>query len=209
MIRKNSLLCKIFHAKISSENIFNAYMKQFRPERETCPICGSKGSCHIHDYYSRSLIDYHAGNRIKSSLCILRVYCDSCCHAHAILPDVIIPYASFSLQFILYVLGDFFARHLTIEQICEKYGVTSNQFYKWLRLWHAHKRQWLGLLEDIETTNLTFMEYLVLLESYSLFSMNFIRVTLDLTGWQYLQICHQGICIIPLHQQLTWQECFF
>lgn len=114
-------------------------MEHFRPELETCPICGSKGSCHIHDYYGRSIIDLHAGKRITSQLCILRVYCDSCEHAHAILPDIIVPYARFSLLFVLRVLGDYFYKRNTIEQLCEKYDISTNLLYKWINLWHSHK----------------------------------------------------------------------
>ena len=71
-------------------------MAKFQPHLETCPICGSAGNCHIHDYYGRSIIDFQAGKREKSDLCVMRVFCDSCEHAHAILPDVIIPYSSYS-----------------------------------------------------------------------------------------------------------------
>ena len=70
-------------------------MPKFQPELETCPICGSTGNCHIHDYYGRSIIDFRDGKRQKSDLCVMRVFCDSCEHAHAILPDIIIPYSSY------------------------------------------------------------------------------------------------------------------
>ena len=92
MIRKNLLLCKIFRLKTSSKSLFDSYMAKFQPELETCPICGSTGNCHIHDYYGRSIIDFRDGKRQKSDLCVMRVFCDSCEHAHAILPDIIIPY---------------------------------------------------------------------------------------------------------------------
>ena len=97
----------------------------FQPHLETCPICGSTGNCHIHDYYGRSIIDFQAGKREKSDLCVMRVFCDSCEHAHAILPDVIIPYSSYSLLFILRLLGQYFAGRFTIEQLCERYEMAS------------------------------------------------------------------------------------
>ena len=106
----------------------------FQPHLETCPICGSTGNCHIHDYYGRSIIDFQAGKREKSDLCVMRVFCDSCEHAHAILPDVIIPYSSYSLLFILRLLGQYFAGRFTIEQLCERYQISTKQFYKWLAL---------------------------------------------------------------------------
>ena len=123
-------------------------MERFKPERETCPICGSTGNCHIHHYYGRSIIDFKAGRQEKSDLCILRVFCDSCRHTHAILPDVIIPYSSYSLFFVLRLLGEYFAGLFTIEQLCERYDISQNQFFKWLALWKSHKKEWLGLLDE-------------------------------------------------------------
>ena len=134
MIRKNLLLCKLIRIKTSSKFLFDSYMEHFQPELETCPICGSTGNCHIHDYYSRSIIDFKAGTQVKSALCVLRVFCESCRHAHAILPDIIIPYSSYSLFFILRVLGEYFARLYTIEQLCERFDISRNQFFKWLAL---------------------------------------------------------------------------
>ena len=109
MIRKNLLLCKIFRIKTSSKSLFDSYMAKFQPHLETCPLCGSTGNCHIHDYYDRSMVDFRSGIRTHYSLCVMRVFCDSCEHAHAILPDVMIPYSSFSLLFILRLLGQYFS----------------------------------------------------------------------------------------------------
>ena len=70
-------------------------MDGFRPELQTCPWCGTKGSCRIHAYYDRSLVDFMGGAPVRHSLCILRLIC-SCDHTHAILPD------DMSCAFILY-----------------------------------------------------------------------------------------------------------
>ena len=99
-------------------------MEHFHPELETCPICGSTGNCHVHDYYGRSIIDFVTGKQQKSHLCVLRVFCENCQHAHAILPDIIIPYSSYGLFFILRILGEYFSRLYTIEQLCERFGVS-------------------------------------------------------------------------------------
>ena len=175
MIRKNALFCKIIRIKNSSKSIFDSYMALFQPHLETCPVCGSTGNCHIHDYYDRSIVDFIAGRQVKSSLCILRVFCDSCQHAHAVLPDIIIPYSTFSLFFILRILGEYFAGLYTIEQLCEKFGISGSQLRKWIALWHSHKRQWLGLLDDASASDHSFLKELVASDNYSIFSMEFIR----------------------------------
>lgn len=150
-------------------------MEQFKPEWETCPLCGSTGNCHIHDYYGRSIVDFRAGRQQKSGLCVLRVFCDSCKHAHAILPDIIIPYSSYSLFFVLRILGEYFAGLFTIEQLCERYGISQNQLFKWLALWKSHKQEWLGILSDAETSDLLFLKKLISSGCFSSFSEEFIR----------------------------------
>lgn len=151
-------------------------MKRFKPERETCPICGCTGMCHVHDYYDRRLVDFRSGSVMVSHVCILRVICDSCHHAHAILPDVIVPYSAYSILFLLQVLAAFFYRQdASVDSICDKYGISPSQLYKWLGLWKTHKSEWLGALKDLETSDLSFMEHLRSLESYSSFAQKFTR----------------------------------
>jgi hypothetical protein len=183
MIRKNLLLCKINRIKTSSKSLFDSYMDGFRPELETCPSCGSCGNCSIHAYYGRSITDFSRGHREKSDLCILRVSCESCGHTHAVLPDIIIPYSGYGLLFVLQVLGEHFAGLHSVDEICELYGISRKQFYKWLSLWKAHKREWLGLLTDAESSGLDFWKYLSGLDPYSGFSSDFIR----LIGRSFLQ----------------------
>ena len=177
MIRKNSLLCKLNRIKTSSKSLFDTYMQHFQPHLETCPICGSTGNCHIHDYYGRSIVDLRSGKKSKEELCILRVFCESCGHAHAVLPDFIIPYSSYSLFFILYVLGQYFARLAPVEQICGRSGISGKQLFKWLALWKSHKQIWLGILADSETTDKAFWQSLQEKENYSFFSSDFTRLT--------------------------------
>lgn len=168
-------------------------MAQFQPHRETCPICGGTGNCHIHDYYGRSIIDFQTGRKLKEDLCIMRVFCDSCMHAHAVLPDVIVPYSSYSLLFILFILGEYFAGLHTLEQLCERFDVSAKQFHKWLALWNSHKEQWLGMLDASETDNNDFFKQLIHLESYSGFAMEFIR----LTALSFLQSHRNPVLIRP------------
>ena len=134
-------------------------MALFQPHLETCPICGSTGNCHIHDYYGRSIVDFISGRQEKSSLC---------------LPDVIIPYSTYSLFFVLRILAEYFAGLHTSEQLCERFDISDNQLRKWISLWRSHKRQWLGLLDDASTSDQAFLEEIVTSRSYSIFSMSFI-----------------------------------
>lgn len=151
-------------------------MELFQPELETCPICGSTGNCHIHDYYDRCLIEFHDGTIVVSHLCVMRVMCDSCAHAHAILPDIIVPYSRYSILFLLQVLAAYFYRQTaTVDSICTKFNISHSQLYKWLALWERHKSEWLGVLNDLESSNVSFLEYLRSMEGYSSFAQEFTR----------------------------------
>lgn len=175
MIRKNSLFCKLIRIKTSSKFIFDSYMAKFHPELETCPVCGSCGNCHIHAYYDRSVIDFCKGQKVRNSLCVLRLSCDSCNHTHAILPDVLIPYACYSLMFILRVLGEWFLGSSSMESLCDRFSISPVQLRKWIKLWEKHKLLWLGILDDSEISHTAFLKSLAVSVSYSAFSMPFIQ----------------------------------
>lgn len=172
MIRKNSLFCKLIRIKFSSKVLFDSYMASFRPELETCPICGSMGNCRIHAYYGRRIVDFTQGQPVCHDICILRLIC-SCGHTHAVLPDLIVPYSSYGLFFILRVLAEFFSGLASVEKLCERFSITGNQFYKWLKLWKTHRELWLGALGSMEIPDSAFIRILVLKNPYSDFAAAF------------------------------------
>lgn len=173
MIRKNALFCKLIHIKKSSKLLFESYMDSFHPERETCPICGSSANCRVHAYYGRRIIDFIHGKPVIQEITILRLVCESCGHTHAVLPDMIIPYSGYGLFFILRVLGEAFLRTASIECLCERFCITRNQLYKWKQLFSQHKQEWLGILENTETSALGFLLDIAQLPEFSLFSKGF------------------------------------
>lgn len=148
-------------------------MASFRPELQTCPSCGSTGNCHIHAYYGRRIIDFIHGVPVLSEVTVLRLVCGSCGHTHAVLPDTVIPYRSYSLFFILRVLAEAFLRISTLERLCERFRISMNQLLHWRKLWDAHKREWLGLLADSETKSFHFLAWLTVKSLYSSFAREF------------------------------------
>lgn len=77
---------------------------------------------------------------------------------------------------ILHILSDYFNRRLTIRGICEKYMVSPPLIYRFKKMFLIHKKQWLGVLRDMEISALSFMDEL-LTASYSLFMDAFLRLT--------------------------------
>lgn len=177
MIRKNALFCKLIRIKKSSKVLFDSYMDSFRPERETCPICGSSSNCRIHAYYGRHIIDFIHGKPVIQEVTVLRVLCESCGHTHAVLPDIIIPYSGYGLFFILRVLAEAFLRASSLERLCERFCITLNQFYRWKQLFLRHKSEWLGILENSEISGLDFLLKISQLPEFSAFAREFISKT--------------------------------
>ena len=183
MIRKNSLFIKLFMIKTSSKSLFEQFMPLVSPQLETCPVCGSSGNLHIHCYYKRYLIDFIGGKSVRHDVTVLRCTCDSCGSTHAILPDFIIPYCSYSLFFVLRILGEYFMHLYTVEKLCERFSITSRQLYKWLNLWKKHKSEWLGFLVSLEVSDKGFLFSLSRMECCSYFTSGFVRTF----GFSFLQ----------------------
>ena len=106
---------------------------------------------------------------------IPRVQC-TCGKSHALLPDFIVPYLSYSLPTILHILSDYFTRRLTIRGICEKYLVSPPLIYRFKKRFLLHKKHWLGVLRDMELSSLSFMDAL-LASPYTPFHDAFLRLT--------------------------------
>ena len=103
---------------------------------------------------------------VCSTVEIKRVRCASCGHTHAILPDYMIPYATYSLVFILRVLAAHFLGFETVEQLCRRFSISPSMLYQWKALFLAHKEIWLGVLEDDQTTPGSFVQRLFSLPNY-------------------------------------------
>lgn len=158
-------------------------MEKFHAGRERCPFCKSVGSCENHAYYRRYLLEYLNGEISVCSLKILRVRCTSCGHTHAILPDPIIPYAGYSLQFILTVLAYYLLRLRPVSGICDHFQISVSTLYRWYRLFLDHRREWLGALASIEEEILSFLNFCFMSDVFSVFAQSFF----EKTGISFLQ----------------------
>jgi hypothetical protein len=192
MIREKSLFCKLFRIKISAETLFLFYMAGFNPYIEVCTYCKSTGNCAIFAHYTRNLIDFHFGKAVYYKVVVTRVKCGSCGHTHAILPDIIIPYATYSIDFILWVLAEYFMGHQTVEKLCEKYAISHCMLYRWIALFNKHKALWLGAVASAATSSMAFLENITGMECFSDFTVDF----LTLTGFSYLQSHANPACSI-------------
>ena len=175
MIRLNALDCKLKNTILSVRDLFRQSLEQSPLFLLVCPYCGAKGTCNKRGSYERSLVTFPDGKPQVVRLRIPRVQC-TCGKSHALLPYFIVPYLSYSLPMILRILSDFFTRRLTIRGICEKYLVSPPLIYRFKKRFLIHKKQWLGILRDMELSTISFMKEL-LTSSYDRFHDAFLRLT--------------------------------
>lgn len=149
MIRVFQLFCKLNFISYSGKDLFLKSMEVFKPYQHKCPLCGAKHpDWQKHSCYDRYLISFENGSIVSYQITIVRYRCSSCGHTHAVLPESIIPYKSYSFLFIIAVMMDYFKRSLTVEEICAKYNISVSTLYSWKKLFLEQKKIWLGLLED-------------------------------------------------------------
>ena len=150
MIRIFNLFCKLNEIKISDQDWFDQALKSLCLSDQPCPYCESKGNLIHHDSYSRYMVTRSKGKTAVTVLSVPRVKCTSCGHTHALLPEMLIPYSSYSLRFVLTVLRDYFLHYHTVEKICEKYQIAHSTLYVFRELFLTHKQLILGALKAAE-----------------------------------------------------------
>lgn len=161
MIRVFELLCKLNFVKLSAIDLFTCSMAEFHPHNHKCPFCSAEHpDWKKHAAYERYLISFESGRTISYLITVIRYRCSSCEHTHAILPELVIPYQSYSLLFILSVMKDYYIGSLTVADICAKYDISVSTLYSWKSLFLRHKKVWLGLLDDACTSSLQFLDCL-------------------------------------------------
>lgn len=159
MIRVFRLFCKL---NISIKELFLKFMAGFNPHEHKCPFCSARHpDWKKHGLYSRYIISFENGHTICHQINIIRYRCSSCGHTHAVLPDIIIPYQSYSLNFIIAVLQDYFSHSLTIAGICSKYDISVSTLYLWKKLFLKHKKLWLGALENMSASSVQFINSVI------------------------------------------------
>jgi hypothetical protein len=117
-----------------------------------CPRCRAQGLMEYIHGYTRWLITLtEHDERDERLVRILRVKC-VCEHTHALLPDCLIPYGSYSPRFILHVLQEYEAGGITIEQLCNKYHISPSTYYSWKMTAKEHQSLMRGILAAQEET---------------------------------------------------------
>jgi hypothetical protein len=159
MIRVFKLFCKINFINISALDFFLKSISELKIFKTKCPFCKTKyPGWKSHSDYSRYLVSYEKGQVVSYQITIDRYMCSSCGHTHALLPEIIIPYRSYSFIFVISVMRDYYKKTLRVVEICNKYNISVSTLYSWKKLFHEHKKLWLGLLEDACISHMKFVD---------------------------------------------------
>jgi hypothetical protein len=150
-------LCKLGQLNISIQKMANCIISKFLLSANNyCRTCHAKGM-HAFEKYERNVIDYYKGQRTECLLETYRYICDECRHTHVLLPSVLIPYDCYSLRFVLYALLDYFSKKMTVEAVCEKYGIAAPTLYRWKKMFLHDKELWLGVLKNAAQDEVQFI----------------------------------------------------
>jgi hypothetical protein len=148
MIRLFTVLNKInFQHVPSGMEIFNVSISQQRITGLKCPQpCKTRGHMKSHDHYCRRLIDYDKAV-LDHIVEIERAKCGACGDTHAALPDVLVPYKTYSIIFILKAIKEYFHTRAATH-ICKKYGIAISTLYAWRDRYLAHTSLELGAIVE-------------------------------------------------------------
>lgn len=166
MIIKKSVLAKLYSINCSDMELFTDTIKRFNPHKCRCPICGAKGQCKRIGSYPRMMITIKDGKRCLSVLRITRVKCLSCQHTHAVLPDILVPFGSYTITFILSVLKAYLLRESTVAEICTYYQIAASTLYSWIHLFTSRYNAWVPILQRINVISSFAIDYVMSVEAF-------------------------------------------
>ena len=134
MIRKFLDLCKHYFkiSEINEYDLFINLQKEWNTPSGKCPYCSAPcGSFHKDGSYERDFITYYRGSVHYHKVTISCVECNSCGHSHALLPSFMIPYSSYSAQFLISLIFDYYTKkYKTVALLCQNYGIAITTFYR-------------------------------------------------------------------------------
>lgn len=182
MIRIFGYFCKqniLNFNKIS----LNECLNELILNKKSCPSCKTNyPNWKKHATYFRYLIFLEDKANITEQITITRYKCESCKRTHALLPDLIIPYSSYSLGFVILVIEEYFNKSLSVTETCLKYDISASTLYCWKDLFLKHKKIWLGLLDDRLITAIQFLyalfgenQYLNLIDFFQIAGISFLQ----------------------------------
>ena len=140
-----SLFYSLAALKLSDQELAFFVLKNLPLKKLRCPSCGQTGHIRIISYYERDIIQARYGRPDYGRIRIPYLQC-SCGASHAALPDVLIPFKSHTLRFILAVLSAYYSRPggISVSKLCDcdRWDISPSTLYEWKKLFEVHYAQW-------------------------------------------------------------------
>ena len=150
MIRAFAVLCKFNSQKLSDKKILDLCLSDSACVHAVCPHCKSCSGHVLYSSYERTMITFSGGHRVEETISLPRIKC-LCGHTHAVIPEVLIPYGSYSLRFILIVLLRYTLRHCSVARLCDEFQISVSTLYEWIHLFIEHYNLMSGILKRISS----------------------------------------------------------
>lgn len=100
----------------------------------SCPVCKTKYSMHRHGKYYRNLIMWENGHFLETGGNILRLRCSVCHSTHAILTMDMIPFFSYSLPALLFLVDLCSHPDNSVLKTKQQTGVSYQMLYRMISL---------------------------------------------------------------------------
>ncbi len=111
-----------------------------------CPFCKHNHCLTFHKTYKRTIIFCLYGHEITAYISLIVLECSFCKnnkkapqHYHALIPDGISPYHTYSTWIILDALSDRMIDKIKVQQIIEINKISHQLFYQWLNGFMAYQ----------------------------------------------------------------------
>lgn len=200
MIQDRALKFKLMaypHSALkSTADLLKEAEEGFRPDKAVCPWCSSKGMHRLRHGYRRNVIDWHDGRLAEYSVEITCYVCANpeCRRKQAYLPDAIVPYAQYSFLFIMQVLRIYYERQMPVDDVCDKFRITRQMFYRWADRFRDDYAVLLSIHACVARRNVQCLCFQLIFSEMSL--SGFCELYFQATGRTPLQM-HRVESIIP------------
>lgn len=183
MIRKNVILFKLNQLKdVSEPDIIKQAVTQLDISGCTCSECGRTGNLRTISTYQRQVVTVRDGRRLDTYVSLPLVQCGYCRHTHAVIPDNLIPYNSYSLRFILTVLMRYLKRSCPVRKLCSEWQIAVSTLYAWIGLFISHFHIWCSALDGAIRLSEEMLDRILSVPAFP-------KVFFESFGFPFLQRC--------------------
>ena len=149
MLILKSLYHSLASLRISDAELVRHALKSLSVKRLLCSFCDQTGCLKIQNRYHRYCIHAVNGRRVEETVSIPLLVCSGCGASHAVLPDALIPFGSYSVRFVLTMLRAFASRRCTVADFCDQWQLSQSTVYDWRRRLDSQLSEWISACQTL------------------------------------------------------------